>query len=473
MLLERYYDESLAQASYLIGCERAREAIVIDPNRDVEHYLRAAQRHRVQIRAVSETHVHADYLSGSRDLARATNATLMLSAHGGEDWGYRFAQSDGARLLHDGEHITLGTARLDVMHTPGHTPEHIVFLVTDRAAAETPMGMVSGDFIFVGDVGRPDLLERAAKVSGDMERSARELFASIQKARGLADYLQIWPGHGAGSACGKALGMVPQSSLGYEKLYNPAFQLRTEREFVQWVLADQPEPPPYFATMKRLNRDGPPPRDSGQHRTVGLQEIDALHRQGAWIVDIRRADEFAAGHYPGAVNIPVSKSFVTYAGTALTYDRPIVLIGHDVEFAASAAARLALIGMDDVAIATPAVLDELRTGTRPVESLATISASALADRMAGNGVRVVDVRGRSEWNEGHIRGATHIYLGELLERKNELRHDEPIIVHCESGTRSSIGASLLRAQGFTNVTNFPGGVLAWRKAGLPLVQGDS
>jgi hydroxyacylglutathione hydrolase len=237
MLLERYYDESLAQASFLVGCERTREAIVIDPNRDVARYVKAAAARRMTIRYVTETHIHADYLSGARGLAEAARATLLLSGHGGADWSYRFADGDGVRLVQEGDEITLGAVRLRVLHTPGHTPEHVAFLVTDTAAGDAPMGIVTGDFVFVGDVGRPDLLEKAANVRGSMEQSARQLYASLQRLRTFPDYLQLWPGHGAGSACGKALGAVPQTTLGYERVVNPAFQQATEAEFVRWVLA--------------------------------------------------------------------------------------------------------------------------------------------------------------------------------------------------------------------------------------------
>src|ERR1051326_4607308 len=191
MLLERYYDEALAQASYLIAYQTTGDAIVIDPNRDVERYVAAAKAHKVRIAWVTETHIHADFLSGSRELARATNARLLLSAHGGREWSYAYAEGDGARLLRDGEQLAIGRVRLDVLHTPGHTPEHICFLVTDTAAGDRPMGLVSGDFIFVGDVGRPDLLERAANVAGSMEGAARQLFASLRRTASLADYLQI------------------------------------------------------------------------------------------------------------------------------------------------------------------------------------------------------------------------------------------------------------------------------------------
>ena len=257
MLLKRFYDDGLAQASYLIGCAATGEAIVIDANRDIAQYTDVATAEKLRITHISETHIHADYVSGSRELARATGAQLYLSAEGGKDWQYRFAEDDKAILVRNGDVIKVGNIRLEVWHTPGHTPEHLSFLVTDTAGATDPMGIVTGDFVFVGDVGRPDLLEKAAKVANTMEAGAKDLFRSLERFRTLPDYLQVWPGHGAGSACGKALGAVPTSTVGYERRFNWGVATTDETEFVTMVLAGQPEPPLYFAEMKRINRDGP------------------------------------------------------------------------------------------------------------------------------------------------------------------------------------------------------------------------
>ena len=220
MLLRRFYDTKLAQASYLIGCQKTGEAIVIDANRDVAQYIVAAEEDGVRVTHVSETHIHADFVSGSRELAQRTGATLLLSDEGDDDWKYAFAAESGATPLYDHDVFMIGNLKFEVLHTPGHTPEHIAFVVTDTPASSQPIGVVTGDFVFVGDVGRPDLLEKAAKVKGTMEAGARTLFHSLQKFKALPDHLQIWPGHGAGSACGKALGAVPMSTLGYEGIAN-------------------------------------------------------------------------------------------------------------------------------------------------------------------------------------------------------------------------------------------------------------
>src|SRR5688572_21573501 len=330
MLLRRFYDPKLAQASYLIACGRSGEAIVIDPNRDAEQYVRAAEIEQVRIAYVTETHIHADFVSGSRELATRTGARLHLSGEGGAEWSYDYAKADGAVILRDGDTIDVGNVRLSAMHTPGHTPEHLAFLVTDRAVADEPMGAITGDFVFVGDVGRPDLLERAAKVEGSMRASARKLHASLKRFAALPDWLQIWPGHGSGSACGKGISAVPHSSLGYERRFNWAFSVDNEDDFVRQALEGQPDPPAYFAEMKRVNKQGPRVL-GGLERPARLEASDvaAILSSGATLVDTRAVATFAARHLPGTINIPLNKSFSTWAGTILPYDRELYLLIDD------------------------------------------------------------------------------------------------------------------------------------------------
>jgi hydroxyacylglutathione hydrolase len=465
MLFKRFYDDGLAQASYMIGCEATGEAIIVDANRDIAQYAEAAAREKMRITHVTETHIHADYVSGSRELATVTGAKLLLSANGGPDWQYAFATSDHATLLHDGDTIDIGNVRLDVMHTPGHTPEHICFLVTDRATRDLPVGILSGDFVFVGDVGRPDLLERAAHVSNTMEASAHDLFRSLQRFQELPDYVQVWPGHGAGSACGKALGSMPQSTVGYEKIANWGVASTSEADFVREVLAGQPEPPTYFAEMKRINRDGPPML-GGMRAPKSLPGVDLspLIARGAPLVDIRAATSFAAGHVPGTLNIPFGKLFSTWAGWLLPYTREIFLIADDTASATQATREMAMIGLDHVGgwLAAAEVTPVAR------ERSAQISAADLATRLAGPEVTLVDVRNRSEWNHGHIDGAIHIPVGHLGARLAEVPRDLPIVVQCQGGVRSAIASSVLLALGVVDVLNLTGGYNEWVDAGLPV-----
>jgi hydroxyacylglutathione hydrolase len=472
MLLKRFYDTGLAQASYLVGCQRTGEAIVIDPNRDVEQYLEGATAEGMRIAHVTETHIHADFLSGSRELARKSDARLHLSDEGGADWKYAFAGDAGARLLRHGDVISVGNVRLEVLHTPGHTPEHICFLLTDGAAAERPMGVFTGDFVFVGDVGRPDLLERAAKVGGTMEESARLLHRSLQTFKALPDYLQIWPGHGAGSACGKSLGAVPQSTIGYERFVNWAFQVADESTFVQRVLEGQPEPPKYFAQMKKLNRDGPADRRTdGRPSRLSLAEIRALIDRKEIVIDTRSAAHFARGHVPGTINIPLTRTFVTWAGWLVPYDRKFHLIADAEESPAldSAIRELSMIGLDAVGGYAPAaIVAEWERGVGALQSVEQISVQELARRRGDPELAIIDVMGAAEWEEGHLPGVPNIPVGFLADRISELPEGKTVVVHCQTGARSSIAASLLQARGVSTVMNLRGGYAEWEKSGLPV-----
>lgn len=466
MLLKRLYDEALAQASYLIGCEQTGTAIVVDPNRDVERYIEAARQEHMRIAFVTETHIHADFVSGARDLARATHATLILSGEGGDDWRYAFAASDGARIVHEGDRFEAGEIRFDVRHTPGHTPEHIAFVVTDTATSDRPVGMLSGDFIFVGDVGRPDLLERAAKEHGTMDTLARRLFRSLRATADLPDYLQVWPGHGAGSACGKALGAMPATTLGYERIANWAFQIGDEDAFVREVTAGQPEPPKYFARMKSMNRDGPPPVASTPLTDLSLDDVRRALSSGTPVVDVRATAEFARAHIPGTINIPTGTSFATWAGSLLPYDRELVLLADDAARIQRARTLLSMIGFDRVAgFAGKTVRDAWAASESPLQSVEQVMVDALARDERRT---VVDVRGSAEWEEGHLPRAKHLFLGDLVELTKDLPRDTPLALHCQGGTRSAIAASLLQKEGFTNVANVTGGYKAWVGAGLPV-----
>ena len=472
MMLKRFYDTKLAQASYLIGCAATGDALVVDPNRDVEQYIRAAADEGMKISRVTETHIHADFVSGSRELAARTGAELLLSDEGDASWKYGFAKDVGATLLHDGDTFMVGNLKLEVLHTPGHTPEHVTFLVTDTPATDKPMGAITGDFVFVGDVGRPDLLEKAAKISGTMEGSARALFRSLQKFKQLPDYIQIWPGHGAGSACGKALGAVPFSTLGYEKIANWGLRETDEDEFVQLVLAGQPEPPRYFADMKRINKEGPPILGGFQRPELRPPAaVDALLRKREIIVDTRPAADFAAGHIPGTINIPLNKAFNTWAGWLLPFDRDFYLI---VDAACSrcideAVHDLAMIGLDQVAGYFGTDVNEAWSASGgKLATVQQISAPELAQRIESGDVAVIDVRGRSEWEAGHLPGVPNIPVGYLTDRLREIPASKPVVVHCQSGARSAIAASVLQAKGVTNVTNLSGGFAEWQKRKLPV-----
>jgi hydroxyacylglutathione hydrolase len=473
MIFQRFFDPKLAQASYLLACPSSREALLLDPNRAVDVYLQAAQTDGLRIAHVAETHIHADFVSGARELSHRTGARLYLSGAGGTDWSYRYATDSHATLLKEGSAFNVGRVEIRVWHVPGHTPEHLAFLVVDTETAGEPMGAFTGDFLFVGDVGRPDLLERSVRVSGTMVASARELFQSLQRFRELPDYLQIWPGHGAGSACGKSLSAVPQSTLGYEKRFNWAFGIENEAAFISAVLEGQPEPPRYFARMKRINQSGPAILGD-IHRPAQMPEaaLEAALAAGDSVVDTRPASEYLGAAIPGTINIPVNRSFTTWAGALLSYDRDLYLIldRKDRDRLVDQLTRdLAGIGLERVAgYFGLDVIDAWPRRQGPLQNIASLTLAEFARLSGQNGAVVVDVRGGEEWSDGHIPAAVHLPLVELEQRLDELPRGRPLIVHCQSGSRAAIAASLLKAKGFSDVRLFTGGFAEWRAAGKPV-----
>lgn len=456
MLLKYFYDKKLAQASYMVGCSATGEALVIDPSRDVAPYIEAAAAEGLRITHVTETHIHADFVSGTRELASVSGAQMFLSDMGDENWKYSFADENTV-LLRDGDWWMVGNVRVDVIHTPGHTPEHLTFMITDTAGADRPIGLFTGDFLFVGDVGRPDLLEEAAGIANTRELGARQQFKNIERFKTMPDYLQVWPGHGAGSACGKALGAIPSTTLGYEKLFNPAFQHDTEDAFVDWLLEGQPEAPRYFARMKHVNKVGPALLATvPEPETLDRETLDRVLAEGHLVIDLRPREDYARGFVPGTINIPENDGgCVNYVGWFVDYEQPLYLIAE--------AEKLDLIVRNNRAIGVDSIVGVFAADVieGETESLAAIDARSLAEKMGDNGLIVVDVRGKSEYEAKHIVGAQHIPLGYLPQRLHELPKDRMIVAQCASGYRSQVAASLLRKYGFTNVVNLSEGIDTW------------
>ncbi len=457
MYFKHYFESGLAQNSYMVACQASGEAIVIDPRRDIEPYLATAKAEGFTITKVTETHIHADYLSGSRELAAATKADLLLSEEGGPDWLYAFPHTG----LRDGDEILLGNLKLTVLHTPGHTPEHVCFLLFDLPSSSEPVMLFTGDFLFVGDVGRPDLLEEAAGIAGSTEVGARDMFRSLRRLTELPDYVQVWPGHGAGSACGKSLGAVPSTTIGYEKARNWALAVEEEPRFVTALLDGQPEPPSYFATMKKLNRSGPPvlnhlPTPS----ELTPREVAEAREAGAQVVDSRSRQAFVGGHIPGSIGIPDDDAFSNWAGWLLEYDRPIVLLA-DRDLVPLLVVRLVRIGLDNV-VGYFSDFDSWVDAGYPVATTNQIDATTLSADTSSR--FVLDVRGRSEYDEGHIEGAHNIHVGHLRSRSAEVPKDQEVVVHCLGGYRSVIACGVLEQLGYTNITNLMGGYAAWEMA---------
>ncbi len=465
MLFERIYEPGLAQASYFIGCQASGEAIVIDPRRDIEVYLEYARSKNMKITKVAETHIHADYLSGAPELAAETGAELLLSDEGGPDWQYAIPHTG----LKDGNLFKVGNLKFQVMHTPGHTPEHICFLLTDTPASPAPVMLFSGDFVFVGDVGRPDLLEEAAGIQGTREPGARQMFHSLKRFKELPEYIQVWPGHGAGSACGKALGAVPGSTVGYEKMSNWALRIDDEERFVKALLEGQPEPPRYFAMMKKLNKIERKLLPAlPQPEKISVNELAGLLDENYQIVDTRTRQAFSRGHIPGTLNIENNKAFSNWSGWLLDYDRPIILLT-PAGALREVTAKLVRVGLDNIV----GWFDDF-TGWHEEghiwETAKAVNVHTLKEQLESGAVQLVDIRGRSEVEAGYIEGARHIHLGHLPQRLDELDKSKPTVLYCASGARSAIGGSLLMQHGFKYATNLEGGIEAWQRAGYDVIK---
>ncbi len=455
MYFRQIEDPYLAQYAYLIGCQRTGEAIVIDPERDVDRYRELARAAGLTLTAAAETHIHADFLSGCRELAERHGLRIFLSDEGGEEWRYRWPDSAGydVQLLRDGDTFLVGMIEIRAIHTPGHTPEHLSYLVTDTGGgAEEPIGLASGDFVFVGDLGRPDLLESAAGEEGAMRPAAQKLYQSVQEFAGFPDFLQVWPGHGAGSACGKALGAVPVSTVGYELRHNSSIAAAREGRqfFVSSILQGQPEPPLYFARMKTENREGPAllealprPRRTTPEK---ISELSAL--SAAVVVDTREnRNEFMSGHFPGSIYAPLNSSFATVTGSLLDPSSPLILI-IDEDKLDDAVRVLVRIGLDLVeGYATPSALETWlkESGAASIPTLQFPEALELSN---GPDWMILDVRGISEYQDGHIEGAFNIAHTRLKARLGEIKRQKKLIVHCLSGARAAVASSFLAREGF-------------------------
>lgn len=469
MFLERIYDEDLAHASYIIACQASGEAIVVDPRRDIEIYRDITDRHGLRITIVAETHIHADFLSGARELAAATGASIAVSDEGGEDWTYGPA-FDGAVRMKDGHEITLGNITLRAVHTPGHTPEHLSFLVTDGAQADAPGFMLTGDFVFVGDVGRPDLLDAAAGGVDTRFAGAQDLFASLRdRFLTLPDYVQVLPAHGSGSACGKALGAVPTTTVGYERNFSwwaPFVAANDEQGFIDELLSGQPDAHAYFARMKVDNRTGPALLgDTGAVVEYTPEELRReLDEQRVVLVDTRNHDEVHSGTVRGALNIPGTAKAATYG--AWVFDpqaesTPIVVLAADAAEAEEFRRHLVRVGIDSV-MGFVTSFDGLELVT-----------PELVDPSEFDGVdhaMLLDVRNRNEYAQGHIPGAVALSGGRALWEQDRLPSEGRIISYCQTGVRNSVTASALRRAGF-HVAELDGSYAAWEA--LPTSTGVS
>lgn len=459
MHFELIYDKSLAQASYLIGCQKAGIAAVIDPKRDVDTYLKIAKENNFKITHILETHIHADFLCGSRELAALTGAEMFLSDEGDKDWKYEFPHT---KVKH-GDIIKIGNISIEAIYTPGHTPEHLSFLLTDHPATDKPAMLFTGDFVFVGDVGRPDLLEQAAGIKDTQVKGAHDLLDSLKDFVKMEDHILLWPGHGAGSACGKALGAVNMSTIGYEKIRNWALQMLNDKAaFTDELLADQPEPPRYFAKMKELNKvDRKLLTEVPKIKNLSKEAYEEAKRKDLKMIDARPKGQFADGFLKGSLNIPNDNSFSSWMGWFLNYEEYFVLIAEESEVE-DLTRKLMRIGMDNIhGFITPKQLADFEKGN--LSTYDSIDKSTVKNKMTDENVQIVDIRGKSEYNEGHIDGAVNVFMGDMDENLDKVSKDKEVIIYCNSGNRSAIAYSLLTAHGFDNILNYGGGWSDWSK----------
>jgi hydroxyacylglutathione hydrolase len=443
-------DAGLSQYAYLIGCQRTGDALLVDPERDIDRYDRLASDEGFRITTVAETHIHADFLSGAREYAGRDDVRIVLSKAGPPEWQYAWAGTGRASylLVGHGDRFRVGGIEIEVRHTPGHTPEHVVFVVTDRGSgADRPIGVATGDFLFVGDVGRPDLLESAAGIAGAMAPAAAQLQASLQGVTDWPDFLQIWPGHGAGSACGKALGAVPTSTVGYERRFNGALALAFDQPgaFVDAVLSGQPEPPPYFARMKRLNRDGAPLL--GDLPVPPRLDVAAVVADQSLVVLDARPDRaaFMAAHLPGSLYAP-ARHLTASAGAYVDADQSVVLLcgPDDVD---GLVRQLVRIGVDRVA--GWLAVEDFDRWLEAGGNAASIARFSFDQTTPPSKVGVwLDVRGAAEYAEGHVDGAINVAQGRLAVEYERIPQGRPLTVHCATGGRAALASAYLARRGF-------------------------
>ncbi|MGZ5281236.1 MAG: MBL fold metallo-hydrolase [Bacteroidia bacterium] len=468
MLFQQFEAKGLSHFSYAVGSKEEAEIAIIDPERDIKTYISYAAENRVKISYIFETHIHADYASGARALAERTGAKLFVSAYDeNQKYAYNFPHTD----MKEGDRVEIGNAVIEALHTPGHTPEHLSFMVYDKSrTTEHPVTLLSGDFLFIGSVGRPDLLGEADKTP-----LAKQLYHSIHnKLKNLPDSVEVYPAHGAGSLCGSGMSDALHTTLGLERETNPYMQPMSEQEFVDKILGTLPHFPEYYLRMKELNSDGAPLLESlAKTPALTAEEFAKAIQAKCTILDTRNPLAFGGGHIDGSINIATTDQISFYGGIVIPYDLPTYLIVEDTAKVRDYVQALVRVGIENVqGYLTPNFNSWVNRGN-DFTDLPQASVFALNDFMdIGESITIIDVRSEGEWKSGHIKGAKHIYLGDVPNKLKSLPKDkeEPIFCICGGGYRSSIAASVMMKNGYENVYNVFGGMGAWKAAGLPLTE---
>jgi hydroxyacylglutathione hydrolase len=456
--------------SYLIGDESTRQALVIDPTRDIDYFLNLARENDLTIRHVLETHVHADFVSGAAEFKARLDGevSVHVSGEGGAEWTPPYA----GNVMHNGDSFTMGPLRIEALHTPGHTYEHVSWALYDTERSdEVPWMLFTGDFLFVGDVGRPDLLGQEAQ-----KTLAHQLYKSVfEVLPALPDFTEIFPAHGAGSLCGKALGGRGASTLGFERRFNPALQPAPEAEWIAHLLEGMPLAPPYFPRMKQVNARGPVILGPGGENKPVLcpRKARELADGGALIIDTRPKEAFAGAHIQGSLNIPLDASLATWAGWVVPYDRPLLLVTERPADLPNVVVALQRIGLDNVAGAIDRGIDGWSGLGQKLESITPWSAEAIGQSLNAAPEKqpfLLDVRTEREYDGGHVPGSVNIHAGQIRERVGEIPKDRPVAVLCAGGYRAAVATSILRSEGIRFAAPVIGGVNGYAAAGNPLVE---
>jgi hydroxyacylglutathione hydrolase len=462
MYLQQFFIDGHGCASYLVGCEAKGIAAVVDPDREVKKYIQAAESRGLKITHIIETHLHADHVSGNTDLAQRTGADIFLHESAGVEFPHQ--------PLQDGQILKLGNLNLRVQHTPGHTPESITLLVSDTTRSQQPWLALTGDTLFVGDAGRPDLVgvEAARDLAAQLHESL------FQKLAPMNDSLMIYPGHGAGSLCGKSIGSMRSTTLGYEKSTNPALTPREKDEFVEYATTNLPEQPGNHKRIKSINRQGPAPLGEVKLKPLSIEDSIPHFRRGAAMLDTRPKQAFVEKHVPGAVHLEADDQLSNKIGFVLPPELPIVLVVENEEVYRQVVYSLARVGYEaEVVGYLSASLDEWEAKGLPVTSgdIEDISIDQLDELLKNNNGSkpvVIDVREPWEFQQGHIPGAILMPLGSLSSQVDQLDHQHPVAVVCATGNRSVSAAALLGQKKFEKIYNVLGGTMAWMQQGLPL-----
>jgi len=462
MYFKQFYLGCLAHASYMIGSDG--EAAVVDPRRDVDSYIEEARAQGLEIRHIIETHLHADFVSGHQELAHRTGAKIYFGAKADAKFDYV--------PVREGDEIRMGEVVLRFLETPGHTPESVSIVGEDRAVSDVPKAVLTGDTLFIGDVGRPDLAGADPRSGSDAPTAqdlAGMLYDSLhRKLLTLPDSVEVYPAHGAGSLCGRNISSETSSTIGQQRQFNYALKPMPKEEFIRMMTTDLPEAPQYFARDVAINRGGAAElAELPEPAALSAADVDVLRKKGAILLDTRPAAQYGAGHVPGSLHVGLSGQFASWAGALVSPQAPIVLVSEEKEQVREAQTRLARVGLDNVAGYLEGGLLEWHRAGLPLATTEQIGVEELDARMReGRAGRVVDVRRPGEWQSGHIAGAVNVPLNTLEERAGDLAKEDPLAVLCAGGFRSSIGTSILERQGFARITNVVGGMAAWKSAGL-------